>query len=69
MNDKVQHFLIGAIACLILGLLVSPVFGLAAGICAGIGKEIWDSFGNGVPDILDAFATVAGSFLIYFIIL
>ncbi len=69
MNDKLLHFLMGAGSCLIFGLLVSPIFGLAVGIAAGIGKEVWDSMGHGTPDILDAFATVAGTFLIYFLLL
>ena len=56
--DKVAHFFAGLSLALMFGKWPFWAF-LAVVICA-IGKEISDYYGEGTPDILDAFVTIIG---------
>jgi hypothetical protein len=58
--DKQLHFLAGGfIAALAFpfGLVVAALLSSSA----AIGKEIWDYYGNGTPDVWDAVATLIGA--------
>jgi len=35
-----------------------------AAVLAAVAKEAWDMLGNGTPDVMDAFATIAGGALV-----
>jgi len=62
-TDKQLHLAAGYIISITIGLL-NPVIGLIFGIVAGIGKEVYDKVsGRGKCEILDAVATVVGSFV------
>ena len=61
-HDKNLHFLCGFIISLLIGL-DSPVYGLCAGVIAGVAKEVYDYFDYGRPDIKDFLATALGSIL------
>ena len=67
-NDKVKHLTAGAIIAAGFGIALTPLAGLALGIAAGVGKEVWDSFGNGTPDVWDAVATIAGALAVFVIL-
>ena len=78
--DKAYHFTAGAAASLVVGLLVSPLYGLLAAIAAGILKELYDALSNarrareGLPpnhdvDFNDALATAIGGFAISLLLL
>ena len=57
--DKQLHLLVG---CTVAGAM--HPFGLLAAVLAllivGVGKEVYDHFGNGTVDVYDAIATFAG---------
>ena len=59
-KDKKLHliagFLIGSLFCFFFGAKIS----IGAAIIAGVGKEIYDSFGFGTVDTWDAVATIVG---------
>lgn len=56
--DKQAHFLGGYALSLTCGLLISPVIGFALAALAGIAKEAIDAMGHGMPDAMDAVATI-----------
>lgn len=60
--DKKLHFLCGCIISLLIGLC-NPVYGLLAGMIAGVAKELYDYLDYGGPDIKDFLATAVGSIL------
>lgn len=60
--DKKLHFLCGCIIALLIGLY-NPIYGLLAGITAGVAKEVYDYYDYGGPDIKDFLATAVGSIL------
>lgn len=64
MNDKLAHFLVGAGISAIVGVILGPLFGLAAAVVAGAAKELWDRAGHGTPDIWDFVATAAGGMVV-----
>ncbi len=66
--DKTLHFAAGAAISLAAGVLIGPIWGLAAAIAAGIYKEIYDYVDYGRPDVWDAVATAAGGLLAYLVI-
>ena len=70
-QDKQQHLLMGVAIGLGVGILCDPPMGLAAGIAAGLGKEIvWDwLLGRGTPEILDAGCTMFGAYLAFLLLL
>lgn len=59
--DKKAHFLAGAAIAATVALYADPIYGLAAGIAAGIAKEIYDRMGYGTPDFKDLAATALGA--------
>lgn len=65
-HDKALHFIAG-ILLFAVGNLFSPSLGLFLAILYGIGKEVWDSFGNGTVDVYDALWTFGGGIVGYFI--
>lgn len=58
-QDKVKHIAVGFIIAMLLSF-IHPVLAFVAVIVAGVGKEVWDSFGYGTVDYWDIVATVAG---------
>ena len=62
-RDKVLHFCVGLILCLITGALTTPAMGLLLGVIAGIMKEIYDKYNNGTVDVLDSLATTIGALI------
>ena len=58
-HDKALHFIAGVLLFAV-GHFVSPLVGLGLAFAYGIGKEIWDSFGNGQVELQDALYTFAG---------
>jgi len=68
--DKIKHYVAGAsISALSYSLVAKNVshrdallISFASGVVAGVAKEIYDSKGNGTPDVNDAIATALGSF-------
>jgi hypothetical protein len=64
MNDKLKHFIAGAIITLIVGAIAhNVIYGLIASMIAGIAKEVWDYMGNGVSDFGDVLATLQGAII------
>ena len=64
-HDKQLHLLAGsliAVVCLFFGISLIWTLGIVA--AAAIGKEIYDSFGYGTPDIQDALYTIVAGILI-----
>lgn len=60
--DKKLHFLCGCIIALLIGLY-NPIYGLLAGMTAGVAKEVYDYYDYGLPDKYDMLATWAGAFI------
>lgn len=59
--DKQAHFWAGAAIAASVALYTAPLYGLAAGIAAGVLKEVYDRTGRGTPDFKDFFATALGA--------
>ena len=60
-QDKIKHFIAGAIAsAFVYAITGSPTLAFGASVALGIAKEVYDSRGHGMVDVLDAVATVAG---------
>lgn len=59
--DKQAHFFAGAAIAATVALYLDPMLGLAAGILAGMVKEVVDRMGYGTPDIRDFIATAFGA--------
>ena len=62
-RDKVLHFFVGLILCLVAGVLINPATGLLLGVIAGVLKEIYDKYNNGTVDVLDSLATTIGALI------
>lgn len=60
--DKKLHILCGCIIAMLVGLY-NPLYGLYAGVVAGVAKEVYDYYDYGGPDIKDFLATAVGSIL------
>jgi hypothetical protein len=67
--DKQAHFFSGLALCLAVALFFGAYAGLAVAVLAGIGKEVYDIYGRGTPDIFDAVATSAGGALGFVLIM
>lgn len=63
-KDKLYHLIAGFAIAFVFGL-ISPFWGLAAGITAGLAKDIiWDLYlKRGTFEVLDIFVTVIGAIL------
>lgn len=59
--DKQAHFFAGAAIAATIALYLNPVLGLAAGVLAGLAKELLDRMGYGTPDVKDFIATALGA--------
>ncbi|WP_288925072.1 hypothetical protein [Aminobacterium colombiense] len=60
-QDKIKHFIAGAIASIVVYVATfNTTIALAFSALLGIGKEIYDYYGHGTPEWLDFVATVAG---------
>lgn len=59
-DDKKLHILCGCIIALLIGLY-NPVYGLSAGVVAGIAKEVYDYLDYGLFDTKDMLFTWAGA--------
>lgn len=59
--DKREHFVVGALISLVLGILIAPWVGFIAGCLAAILKEWWDSKGHGTVEVMDALFTIVGA--------
>lgn len=59
--DKQAHFWAGAAIASVVALYADPALGLAAGVGAGLAKEMVDRTGCGTPDLLDFAATALGA--------
>lgn len=60
--DKKAHFLAGAaISATLVAYGVGPTVAISVAMVIGALKEVWDSFGNGTPDLNDFLVTAAGS--------
>lgn len=63
-KDKIYHLIAGFVIALGFGL-INPLLGLAAGIAAGLAKDIiWDWYlKRGTFEVLDIIATTVGAIL------
>lgn len=67
--DKQAHFFAGAAIAATIALYLDPTLGLAAGILAGLSKELVDRMGYGTPDAKDFLATALGACVVLPLIL
>lgn len=67
--DKQAHFFAGAAIAATIALYLDPTLGLAAGILAGLAKELVDRMGYGTPDAKDFIATALGACVVLPLIL
>jgi hypothetical protein len=62
--DKQAHFWAGAAIAASVTLYVgNPIYGMMAGVFAGLAKELRDLSGHGTPDYKDFLATAAGAII------
>lgn len=60
--DKKKHFAVGVGIVFAVGMVISPVAGVAVSIAAALGKEVYDSVTEkGTPSVQDFVVTVIGS--------
>jgi len=59
--DKICHLVVGFIIAIVVTLLSVPIYGVVAGVAAGVGKELVDYKSYGKFDFFDMFATIAGA--------
>jgi len=60
-KDKLYHLMAGMSIPILLALMGAPIaIALLLGFAAGFGKELYDSFGYGNPDIWDMLITFVG---------
>ena len=61
-QDHMLHALAGLGIAFVAGVSVTPAFGLAVGVGAGLGKEAFDRVsGVGTPELSDIIATWLGA--------
>lgn len=60
MNDKLLHAICGALIGVLFMHVAGAMWAAGAVLVAGVGKEIFDYFRHGKPDVWDAIATFAG---------
>lgn len=58
--DKKLHLICGLLISLLVGLC-NPLYGLYAGVVAGVAKEVYDIFDYGLFDKYDMYYTWAGA--------
>lgn len=60
-QDKIKHFIAGAIASIVVYVVTFNVtIAVAFSALLGIGKEVYDAQGHGTVEVLDAVVTVLG---------
>ena len=59
--DKKAHFFADVAIAATVALYLDPLYGLIAGILAGLAKELYDRAGHGTPDSKDFIATALGA--------
>lgn len=65
MNDKLLHAIAGGLIAAFFMPVVGVTWAALLVVLAGVGKEVFDYFRHGKPDVLDALATfVGGGFVI-----
>ena len=65
-QDKANHFIYGAVICLILSFAIPAFYAMLVAVCVGIAKEIYDKVSQkGTPDLMDALVTALGAILVY----
>lgn len=71
MNDKILHFIAGAVIAGTVGYFTSPVAGFVAAALAGLIKELYDMRhpANHTADVLDFAATVMGGMVVALILI
>lgn len=62
-QDKVYHFVMGQ-AIAVLFLPITWWLSIIAVVLVGVGKEVWDSKGNGTVEVWDAIVTVLGGLFV-----
>jgi len=69
-KDKIYHFIAGFILTVIFSYMAyiqgfdyPQSYGVAVGVCAGVGKELFDYYDYGKFDFFDMFATFVGVFV------
>lgn len=68
-KDKVLHFVAGAVlGSGVFYVTGSAAWGIGAAAAAGIIKEVYDSFGHGDVEAMDAAATCAGGVVACFVL-
>lgn len=60
--DKKLHFLCGLLISLLVGLQ-NPIYGLSAGVTAGVAKEVYDYYDYNLFDKYDMLFTWAGALI------
>lgn len=61
-EDKKLHMLCGLLISLLVGSY-NPIYGLCAGVTAGVAKEVYDYYDYGLFDKYDMFYTWVGALL------
>lgn len=71
MNDKILHFVAGAVIAGMVGYFTSPVAGFVAASLAGLLKELYDMRhpAKHTADVLDFVATLIGGFAVVLILI
>ena len=60
-QDKIKHFIAGAIASIVIYVVtLDATIAVAFSVLLGAGKEVYDAQGHGTVEVLDAVATVLG---------
>lgn len=62
-KDKLQHLAAGAIIAL-SSIWIGVTYSLILVATAAIGKEVYDKFDHGKPELMDSVATIAGGVLV-----
>lgn len=66
-KDKIKHMMAGAIIAL-PSIWIGMTYAMILVAAAGIGKEIYDRFDHGKPELMDAVATMAGGVIVVVIL-
>ena len=60
-QDKVKHFIVGAIASIVVYVVTfNATIAISFAVLLGIAKEAYDAQGHGTVEVLDAVATALG---------
>ena len=59
-KDKLDHFVYSALGAVVLGTFIGLWPAALLMLAIGVGKELWDYFSGGTPDLLDIAADIFG---------